>query len=298
MQMAPRTKAAGIFLIAALGWACKTQATPKLPTIVIGCKDFPEQRILQAIIAQHLRHERWRPFFDVAIKAEAGLNLEAHAALLANDIDLYVEYTGTAFALVLNHCCLSDRAKVLETVREEYRAGMDLEWLDPLGFDDAWQMFGNNSAPFTLSAAAVKGTYQLVVGPGFLERPDGFSALMATYPIRWFAAPRLESNIANIYAKLTDRALAAGDQTDPPRKDLRVVADDKRAFLPYQACIVVRRSTLSAVPGLSAALNQLSSKITQDHIQTLTSKASACDFQTTPLCYQEIAIEWAKTYLK
>ena len=42
--------------------------------------------------------------------------------------------------------------------------------------------------------------------------------------------------------------------------DIKVLKDDKRAFPPYQACIVARSDTLSAFPGLKAALSQLSGK--------------------------------------
>ena len=53
---------------------------------------------------------------------------------------MYPEYTGTALTAVLKLPPASDPAAVLERVRAEYRKRWNLEWLDPLGFNNTFAM--------------------------------------------------------------------------------------------------------------------------------------------------------------
>ncbi len=63
----------------------------------------------------------------------------------------------------------------------------------------------------------------------------------------------------------------AGNTTDGAlsKLDVRVLKDDKHAFPPYQACIVVRADTLAQNPGLRQALSELSGKITDDQMRRM-----------------------------
>ena len=76
--------------------ACKK---PQGSGIVIGSKFFTEQVILAELLAQHIEARTGIP---VERKTNLGGTLLVHKALLAGQIDLYVEYTGTALTAVLN----------------------------------------------------------------------------------------------------------------------------------------------------------------------------------------------------
>ncbi len=86
---------------------------------MVGSKNFTEQLILGEIIAQHIEARTHQP---VERKLDLGGTLLAHQALLAGDIDMYPEYTGTAFTNVLKRSGVTDPAVVLEQVRAEYSA--------------------------------------------------------------------------------------------------------------------------------------------------------------------------------
>ena len=88
--------------------------------IVVGSKNFTEQLILGEIVAQHIEARLHQP---VERKLDLGGTLLAHQALLAKDIDMYPEYTGTAFTNVLKRSGVTDPAIVLEQVRAEYSSG-------------------------------------------------------------------------------------------------------------------------------------------------------------------------------
>ncbi len=243
--------------------------------IVVGSKNFTEQLILGEIIAQHIEA---RTHQEVERKLDLGGTLLAHQALLAGDIDMYPEYTGTAFTNVLKRSGVTDPAIVLEQVRAEYSSGFHLDWMDPLGFDNSFAMTirGQDARARhlkTLSdAAADPMGFTLGAGYEFLIRPDAYGALNRAYSIKWDAAPK-SMDLGLLYQALEQKqvSMAAGNTTDGllNKLDVTVLQDDKRVFPPYQACIVVRQQALATYPNLRAILSELSGKITDTEMRNM-----------------------------
>ncbi len=241
--------------------------------IVVGSKNFTEQLILGEIIAQHIEARLHQP---VERKLDLGGTLLAHQALLAKDIDLYPEYTGTAFTNVMKRSGVTDPAVVLEQVRAEYSSGFHLDWLDPLGFENSFAMTirGEDARArhlATLSDAAADPTgFTLGAGYEFLTRPDAYGALNRAYSIKWIAAPK-SMDLGLLYQALEQKqvSIAAGNATDGllSKLDVTVLKDDKHVFPPYQACIVIREDTLAAYPTLRAILSELSGKISDTEMR-------------------------------
>jgi glycine betaine/choline ABC-type transport system substrate-binding protein len=250
--------------------ACSRQAT-----IRVGSKNFTEQVLLGEIIAQRL--ENHLPGVHVERSLNLGGTLLAHQALLAQQIDLYPEYTGTAFTNVLKLSGVKDAAVVLERVRAAY-SGMRIEWLDPLGFNNTFAMAVRGADArerhlATLSdAAADRKGFILGAGYEFLQRPDGYGTLNQAYPIDWTSPPK-SMDLGLLYTALTQNkvSMVAGSATDGMLSalDIKVLNDDKQAFPPYQACIAVRFDTLAAYPDLRSALAQLSGKFSTESMQKL-----------------------------
>jgi osmoprotectant transport system substrate-binding protein len=243
--------------------------------IVVGSKNFTEQLILGEIIAQHLEARLHQP---VERKLDLGGTLLAHQALLSKGIDMYPEYTGTAFTNVLKRSGVTDPAVVLEQVRAEYSRGFHLDILDPLGFENSFAMTvrGEDARSRhlqTLSdAAADPAGFSLGAGYEFLTRPDAYGALNTAYAIRWTAAPR-SMDLGLLYQALEQKqvSMAAANTTDGllNKLDVTVLKDDKQVFPPYQACIVVREESLAAYANLRAILSELSGKITDTEMRSL-----------------------------
>jgi len=243
--------------------------------IVVGSKNFTEQLILGEIIAQHLEARLHQP---VERKLDLGGTLLAHQALLSNGIDMYPEYTGTAFTNVLKRSGVTDPAVVLEQVRAEYSRGFHLDVLDPLGFENSFAMTvrGEDARSRhlqTLSDAAVDPAgFSLGAGYEFLTRPDAYGALNTAYAITWTAAPR-SMDLGLLYQALEQKqvSMAAANTTDGllNQLDVTVLKDDKHVFPPYQACIVVREASLARYPNLRAILLELSGKITDQEMRSL-----------------------------
>lgn len=243
--------------------------------VAVGSKNFTEQVILGEIIAQHLENRLHQP---VDRKLNLGGTLLAHQALLAGDIDMYPEYTGTAYTNVLKHGGVTDPDVVLDRVRAEYATGFRLAVLDPLGFSSSFAMTvrGEDARARHLEtmsdAAADPAGFTLGAGYEFLTRPDGYPAVNAAYPIKWTAAPK-SMDLGLLYTALTGKqvSMVAANTTDGAltKLDVKVLKDDKQVFPPYQACIIARSALLAASPEVRTALAELSGKISDESMRKM-----------------------------
>ncbi len=244
--------------------------------IVVASKNFTEQVVLGEIIAQQVEG---RLHQKVVRRFNLGGSLLAHQALLSKDIDLYPEYTGTAFTAILKHRPIPDAQLVLDRVRAEYAANYQLKWCDPLGFDDSFAMVIRGSDArsghyFTLSdAERRRDPWTLGVGYEFLTRADGYQTLMASYPQLHWTGFAKTMDLGLLYRALAQGqvTMAATNTTDGLLSvlDVKVLVDDRKAFPPYQASVVVRYDSLKDHPGLEAALAGLSGRISADEMRKL-----------------------------
>lgn len=240
----------------------------------IGAKNFTEQTILGEVIAQHIENRLHQP---VERKLGLGGTMLAQQALLTKEIDLYPEYTGTAFTNVMKHQPIADPATVLNQLRQDY-GKLGLQWLDPLGFDNTFAMVvrGEDARSRHLSTLSDAGRdpkgFALGAGYEFLTRPDGFDLLTHSYGIRWLGPPS-SMDLGLLYQGLKQKqvSMVAGSATDGVLTvfDAKVLRDDKHVFPPYQACIVVRSESLASTPNLWAILSELSGKISTESMRQM-----------------------------
>lgn len=252
--------------------ACHKHAQSK---ITIGSKFFTEQVILAELLAQHIEAKTGIP---VVRKTNLGGTLLVHKALLAGELDLYVEYTGTALTAVLNETPGGDSNTVLQRVQKQYSDRFHLEVTEPLGFENTFAMVirGNDAKNLRLRTisdiASLAPKWRAGVGYEFLERPDGFPGLSARYNLHFAESPKV-MDLGLIYRALIDHQvdIVAGNSTDGLIDALGLVAlaDDLHYFPPYDAVPIVRQSTLVQFPQLRAALTDLGGKLSASDIRRL-----------------------------
>ena len=244
------------------------------PRIVVGSKNFTEQVVLGEILAQQIER---RLHVTVDRKLNLGGTLLAHEALVQGSIDLYPEYTGTALTAVLKRPPASDAAAVLATVRGAYEAQWKLAWLAPLGFNNTFAMIvrGDDARKknlATLSDAAHAGPWRLGVGYEFEQRPDGLPGLLKTYGLPSAGDP-VTMDLGLLYSALDSGKvdMIAANSTDGPAsvRDVKILADDRHYFPPYDCAVVVREESLLHYPGLRAALESLSGKLSEETMRRL-----------------------------
>jgi osmoprotectant transport system substrate-binding protein len=266
-----------VFILIALAGCGKTQE----PHLTIGSKFFTEQVILAELLAQHIEA---RTGVHVDRKSNLGGTLLCQKALLAGDLDLYVEYTGTALTAVLNESPGRDAQDVYDRVKRGYAQHYNLEVTEPLGFENTFAMVvrGDEAQSLHLHTTSdiVPFAPKMRAGFGFefLERPDGFRGWSQVYGLH-FAAPPSVMDLGLIYRALIDKKvdIVAGNSTDGLIDALHLVplVDDKHYFPPYDAVPIVRRDALAKFPQLRAALADLANKISAEEMRHLNAEVDA-----------------------
>jgi osmoprotectant transport system substrate-binding protein len=153
-----------------------------------------------------------------------------------------------------------------------------LDVLDPLGFDSSFAMTVRGADARarhleTLSdAARDPDGFALGAGYEFMTRPDGFPAVNGAYSIKWTAVPK-SMDLGLLYTALLGKqvSMVAANTTDGAltKLDVKVLKDDKHAFPPYQACVVVRAELVAANPEVRKDLAELSGKISDEAMRAM-----------------------------
>ncbi|APD48590.1 ABC transporter permease subunit [Synechococcus sp. CS-602] len=274
---------AGLGLAVALAlaaglWLARPAAAPSL---AIGSKAFTEQLLLGELLAQQIEAQtNLRVRRDFAL----GGTQICHEAVRSGQIAGYVEYTGTAWASVLNQAPLPaqpglDRAEaVYERARTLYRQRFDLEMFPSLGFENSFAILIRDDQAKALGLTKLSQlaphTPQWRAGFGFefLSRPDGYPGLARLYGLRFKEAP-LEMDLGLTYRALAEGRvdLIAGDSTNGLIETLalRSLIDDRQYFPPYQATPVFNAAALRRWPQLLPALNGLAGQISEAEMRRM-----------------------------
>jgi glycine betaine/choline ABC-type transport system substrate-binding protein len=233
------------------------------PTVVVGSKNFTESVLLGELIAQQIEAR-------TALRVERRLNLGGtflcHQALVAGQIDVYPEYSGTALTAILEQPVRRDPHEVLRIVSNAYRERFAAEWLPPLGFDNTYAIVvreedGQQKDLKTLSdLALISRQFSIGFMFEFSERQDGYRGLVQTYGFSFRGEPRT-MDLGLIYRALRERQIdvGVGSATDGmiTALKMRVLEDDKHYFPPYDAAPVARTAVLGEHPEVREALAAL-----------------------------------------
>jgi len=264
--------------------------------IVVGSKNFTESDLLGEIVAQQIERRTGLP---VERRFHLGGTFVCHQAMMSGQIDLYVEYTGTAYTAILKHAPVADRDSVYRTLVREYAQRFGFLWGEPLGFDNTFAITvrHRDATRYGLTRisdlARVAPRWKAGFGYEFLERADGFRGLADTYGLR-FAAPPTAMDLGLTYRALADRKVdvIAGNSTDGQVEalDLVVLEDDRHYFPPYQAAPVLRELVAQRHPEVRAALAQLAGDINDAEMRRLNALA---DIEHRDIA--TIARDWLRT---
>jgi len=262
---------AGAALAAGLAFAATGPTRQK--AVVVGSKNFTEQVVLGEILAAHLEDRGFR----VDRRLNLGGTNVCHEAVTTGQLDVYVEYTGTALTDILKRPVSSDPTIVLREVQAAY-GPLGLRVGAPLGFNNTFVLVMRRSEAARRGITRISDlpphAAQLRVGlfGEFLERKDGMPGLLQTYGFRLGVRPR-EMDMGLIYPALANGQvdLVVGSATDGliAALDLVVLEDDRRYFPPYDAVPVMNEAGLARHPGLQAAVDSLAGRIDEAAMRRL-----------------------------
>ncbi len=235
--------------------------------IVVASKSFAESYVLAELFALVLEDAG----YSVDRRLGMGETELVFRALVAGEIDVYPEYTGTGLLAMLGEEPSGGRDAVLRRVSAEFEARWGLRWLPPLGFQNGYAMALRPATADSLGLRTLSDLEQAAPGlvggfsPGFIGRPDGLPGLEAR-GIRFGAARALLQAVK--YAALTQGEvdIIDGYSTDGAvaRYGLVVLHDDLAFFPPYDAAPLAGPGLYSDNPGAVLALSRLAGWIGED----------------------------------
>lgn len=208
---------------------------------VVGAKNFSEQYILAALMAERLE----RTGAQVERKENLGSSV-AYRALAAGEIDVYVDYTGTLWTSVLGRSDNPGRAAILTQLTAELKRRDGVVVLGSLGFENAYAFAMRADRARALGVTSLddlaRQAPRLTLGTDveFLSRPE-WKAVDAAYDLTFkaersfqptFMYRALGSGEADVISAFSSDGRIAADR-------LVVLSDPRGAIPPYDAVILV-----------------------------------------------------------
>ncbi|MGH7342983.1 MAG: glycine betaine ABC transporter substrate-binding protein, partial [Candidatus Rokuibacteriota bacterium] len=289
--MTRRRRAPAVLLaavaLAASGTACGGLA----PEVRVGSKKFTESVVLGEIVTQVLRSTGTR----AEHRAQLGGTQVLWHALLAGEIDLYPEYTGTIREDILRGTAVDADEESLRRAVAVRGVGMS----GVLGFDDSYALGMKEADAARLGATRISDLrglprLRLAFSEEFLHRRDAWPALKERYGLP-------QTDVRSLDHDLAYRALAAGDvdvvdlyttDAEIPFYKLRILEDDLGNFPRYRAVLLYRLDLPERAPSALASLAVLEGRIAATDMQRLNARAKidrvpepvvAADFLATAL---------------
>lgn len=244
-------------------------------TVTVGSKNFTENRLLAEIIARLIEA---RTGLEVERRTNLGGTLVVFSALRSGEIDLYPEYTGTGWSIVLKKGeTTSDSLRTYLTVAHEYEQRFGIRWLRPFGFSNSYGIAVLEDTAERLGIERVSDLaghgdeLRVAWSHEFLNREDGYPGLKAAYGLDFRQVRGMEHGLA--YEAIRTGAIDVTDAytTDGKllRFPVRVLEDDRDFFPPYDCAPIVRVDALDRFPELARVLDELAFTLPDERMQEL-----------------------------
>lgn len=275
--MTRRVLAFLVFVVACvLDWGVSApEARADSRPLVIGSKNFPESRLLAEIMAQLLESST-----DLTVdrRSNLGGTTVVFQALVNGEIDIYPEYSGTGWAILVKMGApVHDPLEAFLRVAQESERRFGVVWMLPFGFSNSYAMAMDEDRAEALGVKRIsdlrrhQSELRVGVTHEFLNREDGWPGLAAAYALDVSDLRGVEHGLAYEAVRTGRIDLIDTYTTDGKllRYNLRLLEDDRQFFPPYDAAPVVRRQTLERHPEVREVLTRLAFQIDDEAMRRL-----------------------------
>jgi osmoprotectant transport system substrate-binding protein/osmoprotectant transport system permease protein len=225
---------------------------------LVGAKNFSEQYTLAALMADRIRAT------GHSATERTGLgSVFAFRALAANNLDVYVDYSGTLWNNILGRRDLVPREQMLQELRSSLRTRYGVTLLGPLGFENAYALAMRRGRAAALGIHTIEDLArlapELTIGGDleFFARPV-WQSLRSRYGLKFrarreyqptFMYRALMSDEVDVISAFSSDGRIAADH-------LLVLQDPLQAIPPYDAVVLLAPSRATD-PVLRRALEPL-----------------------------------------
>jgi osmoprotectant transport system permease protein len=209
--------------------------------IVVGAKPFTEQYVLTSLIEQRLAAN------DMPAARRDGLGSSViFNALAANDVGIYVDYSGTIWANEMHRSDIKPRDEVLREVSQWLEATHHIRMLGTLGFENAYALAMPRALAAKLGVHSITDLAarapNLSIGADyeFFERLE-WKALGSAYGLHFRQQRTMQSDFMYRAAQSGEVQVVAAYSSDGriAQYDLVVLDDPKHALPPYDAIFLL-----------------------------------------------------------
>jgi osmoprotectant transport system permease protein len=269
--------------IAALVAATLVPAMARSPSsYIVGAKTFAEQYVLSALIAQRLRAA------GLSASSREGLGSNViFEALASNDIDVYVDYSGTLWANQFHHTDIKPREVLLGELKTTL-ARQKITLLGELGFENAYALVMPRKRTEQLGIRSIADLASHARGMSmaadyeFFSRPE-WAGLQKAYGLTFRAQRQMQPDFMYAAVASGEVDVIAGYTSDGliAKYDLVVLDDPRHAIPPYDAIVLLapKRADDAA---LKAALAPLLGSIDISAMREANLRAAGGDGASSP----------------
>jgi len=250
--------------------------------VTVGGKEFTAQLVLCEIAAQSLESA------GATVKRECGMTGSdtVRSALESGDIDLYWEFTGTAWLSFFNETETIEDPKELYDRVKERDAENDITWLEPGPANDTYAIGVDSKTAEKLGVKTMSDYAELAKDGSedasfcgaaeFFARNDGWPGVQEAYGFELPKKLTSEVDLGVVYDSVHKGDPCVFGEvfaTDGriPALDLLVLEDDKNFFMPYNPSVNVRTEVLDENPDLEKLFAPVSEALDDDALQSMNS---------------------------
>lgn len=245
------------------------QINTRTNTIYIGTKNLTEQQIIANIYKEAIEANT-----DYEVRIISGMDTTAfvHSALLNNDLDMYVEYSSTAYLEVFKHE-FDNQTKdvILQELESDYQeVGLDLN--APLGFENSNAIICSEYCEGMTNISELSGKEFSFAAPAyFFERSDGYNLLEEAYDLSNVEILKADPIViyTGIISGQIDVGLGFTTDAKLAREQINILKDTDIIFPSYDAILVTNDSVISEYPQIEPILKQINGTISTKEIQDL-----------------------------
>ena len=265
----------------------------KKDTIHIATKPMSEQFILGEMLALLIEENS-----DLHVKITKGVGggtSNIHPAMVKGDFDLYPEYTGTGWLVILKKTRYSHPTNYSPSYKKNI-PGIRAE-MAPYGFNNAYSLAVSNdmAKKYNLKTFCELALYPDLFTVGaeydFYEINDGYADLCAYYNLKF--KKNLDMDIGLKYEAMRSGKIDVINifTTDGQlsHANLTVLKDDKHFFPSYYCATIVREETLKEHPELERILEKMNGILTDQEMADMNYKVDV-EHRTE----REVAVEFLK----
>jgi len=259
--------AIGLLLIVAIALVPGWSRSPA--RIVIGAKTFTEQYILAALIDQRLKAAK------LSTSQREGLGSSVIFDALANDeIDVYVDYSGTLWAIEMKRKDVKPRAEVLADVGRWLRRTHGITMLGSLGFENAYALAMKRERAEELGIRTIadlaKHAPQLTIAGDyeFFARPE-WASIRDAYGLDFKDRKQMQAEFMYPAAAAGEVDVISAFSSDGriAKYDLVVLDDNKHVIPPYDAILLLapgRAKDRALIDALKPLIGAIDVKLMRD----------------------------------